>query len=139
MAKTVKQKPVVKKAKSVRPKPLRKKELVTLMMDKTDFSKQDTLLFLDSFNELIQEELKTKKIFLVQDIGRIILVDKPERMARNPRTGEQVKVPPKTVLKFRFAKQLKTALGLVKTESKNKGKVSKKKTDKAKTTSKKKK
>jgi len=38
------------------------------------------------------------------------LVERKERMARNPRTGEMVQVPAKKVVKFKVAKACKEAI-----------------------------
>ena len=39
--------------------------------------------------------------------GKMVKINKPKRIAINPMTGEKITVPPKTVVKFRFAKAFK--------------------------------
>ena len=43
-------------------------------------------------------------------IGKLVLVDRKERMGRNPATGESILIPAKTVVKFRVAKACKEAV-----------------------------
>lgn len=43
----------------------------------------------------------------IKDFGRLQIVHRPARTARNPATGETVDVPAKSVPKFTFAKKLK--------------------------------
>ena len=43
-------------------------------------------------------------------LGKLILVKRKARMGRNPATGEAIKIPAKTVLKFRVAKAAKDAV-----------------------------
>jgi DNA-binding protein HU-beta len=47
----------------------------------------------------------------VPGFGKFKVTDKPERQARNPKTGEIMTVPPKRVFKFTAAKQLKDRIG----------------------------
>jgi DNA-binding protein HU-beta len=47
----------------------------------------------------------------IPGFGKFKVTDKPERQARNPKTGEMMTVPPKRVFKFTPAKQLKDRIG----------------------------
>ena len=40
-------------------------------------------------------------------VGKLVVVKRKARMGRNPQTGEAIKIPAKTVLKFRIAKAMK--------------------------------
>jgi DNA-binding protein HU-beta len=40
-------------------------------------------------------------------LGKLIKVKRPARMGRNPATGATIKIPAKTVVKFRVAKAAK--------------------------------
>ncbi len=48
--------------------------------------------------------------FTIPGLGKLIKVRRKARMGRNPATGEQIKIPAKTVLKFRIAKIAKDAV-----------------------------
>jgi DNA-binding protein HU-beta len=48
--------------------------------------------------------------FTLPGIGKLVKVRRKARMGRNPATGESIKIPAKTVLKFRIAKAAKDAV-----------------------------
>ena len=45
--------------------------------------------------------------FVFPGVGKLVVVKRKARMGRNPQTGEAIKIPAKTVLKFRIAKAMK--------------------------------
>jgi len=65
---------------------------------------------LDSLGSLAIAEVKKNGVFVVPGLGRLVRVDRKARMGRNPATGEAIKIPAKTVVKARIAKQLKDAV-----------------------------
>lgn len=48
--------------------------------------------------------------FTVPGLGKLVKIKRKARMGRNPATGEAIKIPAKTVLKFRIAKAAKDAV-----------------------------
>ena len=58
---------------------------------------------------LAQRSLKTGE-FVLPGVGRLVRVDRKARMGRNPATGEAIKIPAKTVVRFRVSKSLKEAV-----------------------------
>ncbi|MBM4148492.1 MAG: HU family DNA-binding protein [Lentisphaerae bacterium] len=48
--------------------------------------------------------------FTIPGIGKLVKVRRKARIGRNPKTGEAIKIPAKTVLKFRIAKAAKDAV-----------------------------
>jgi DNA-binding protein HU-beta len=48
--------------------------------------------------------------FTIPGLGKLIKQKRKARMGRNPATGEAIKIPAKTVLKFRIAKAAKDAV-----------------------------
>ena len=48
--------------------------------------------------------------FIFPGIGKLVLVKRKARVGRNPATGEQIKIPAKTVVKMRIAKTCKDAI-----------------------------
>ena len=48
--------------------------------------------------------------FTIHGLGKLIKIKRKARMGRNPATGEAIKIPAKTVLKFRVAKAAKDAI-----------------------------
>lgn len=47
--------------------------------------------------------------FTLPGIGKLVVVKRKARTGRNPATGEAIKIPAKTVVKFRLAKACKDA------------------------------
>lgn len=48
--------------------------------------------------------------FTIPGLGKLVKVKRKARMGRNPATGATIKIPAKTVLKFRIAKAAKDAV-----------------------------
>lgn len=48
--------------------------------------------------------------FTIPGLGKLVKVKRKARTGRNPATGEAIKIPAKTVLKFRIAKAAKDAV-----------------------------
>ena len=71
-------------------------------------SKKATGEFIQELVVLAYKE--AKKGFVVPGLGKLVLVDRKQRMGRNPKTGEQILIPAKKVVKFRIAKQAKDAI-----------------------------
>jgi DNA-binding protein HU-beta len=63
---------------------------------------------LDSLTALAYKEAKNG--FPIPGLGKIVLMKRKARIGRNPATGESIKIPAKTVLKFRIAKAAKEAI-----------------------------
>jgi DNA-binding protein HU-beta len=65
----------------------------------------------DAVEALVQMAYKgAKDGFTIPGLGKLVKVRRKARIGRNPATGEQIKIPPKTVLKFRIAKAAKDAV-----------------------------
>ena len=47
---------------------------------------------------------------MVPGMGKAVKANRKARMGRNPQTGEAIKIPAKTVVKFRLAKAYKEAV-----------------------------
>ncbi|MBI5902343.1 MAG: HU family DNA-binding protein [Deltaproteobacteria bacterium] len=75
---------------------------------KTGAPRKTVKEILESFAELAYQEAKNS--FTVPGIGKLVLVDRKERMGRNPQTGEPIKIPAKKVVKFKIAKACKDAV-----------------------------
>jgi DNA-binding protein HU-beta len=87
-----------------------KSQVLAAMAEKTGMSKKDVAMFMEKMVELAYSEVKKSGEFNIQGLGKLVKVHRKERMGRNPATGEAIKIPAKTVVKFRVAKQAKDAL-----------------------------
>ena len=85
-----------------------KTQTIAAMAEKTGLSKAQVSDFLEQFAALAVIEAKDG--FVLPGLGKLVLVNRKERMGRNPATGEQILIPAKTVVKFRVAKACKEAV-----------------------------
>ena len=91
-------------------KPLTKAQLVTALSEKLNMSKKDVSTFLDTLADLACKEAKKKDSFVLPGFGKLVKVKRKARMGRNPATGAEIKIPAKTVVKFRVAKACKDGI-----------------------------
>ncbi len=87
---------------------LSKSEVAGALAEKTNVSKQTAEAMLDCLAQLAYANAKDE--FTVPGIGKLIVVDRKARIARNPQTGAEIQVPAKKALKFRIAKAAKDAI-----------------------------
>ncbi len=71
-------------------------------------SKKQVKALLDGLTKLAYKEAKNG--FPIPGLGKIVLMKRKARIGRNPATGATIKIPAKTVLKFRIAKAAKEAI-----------------------------
>ena len=89
-------------------KPMTKKQIVDNLATKLGQPKKVAETFIAEYTQLAYKE--AKKGFTMPGLGKLVLVKRKARKGRNPATGQEIKIPAKTVLKFRIAKQAKDAV-----------------------------
>ncbi len=87
-----------------------KAQLVTALAEKTGLSKKDVSNFMEVMAEMTYSEVKKNGECLVPGFGKLVKAKRKAREGRNPATGETIKIPAKTVVKFRLAKAVKDAV-----------------------------
>jgi len=85
-----------------------KTQTVAALAEKTGLTKAQVNDFLEALANLGYTEARNG--FTIPGIGKLVLVDRKERMGRNPATGESILIPAKTVVKFRVAKVCKESV-----------------------------
>ena len=91
-------------------KPMTKGQVVGRMAEMLEISKKTAAAGLDGIAALAVSETKKVGSFVLPGIGKLVLSKRKARMGRNPATGEPIKIPAKTVVKFRLAKSFKDAV-----------------------------
>jgi DNA-binding protein HU-beta len=91
-------------------KVMTKAQLVTLVADKAGFTKATANQVLDLIAATAVAETKKNGQFIIPGIGKAVKASRKARMGRNPQTGAAIKIPAKTVVKFRVAKAFKDAV-----------------------------
>lgn len=89
---------------------MNKVDLVRAAMERFEMSRKDAVALVDGIFEDIQSAVCSGEAVKIPGFGQFKVRDRAARMARNPATGEQVKVPAKRVFKFLPAKALKEAV-----------------------------
>ena len=82
-------------------------ELIQALADGADLERRQAKAFLDSLSDLVERNIKKGGEVPLRGLGKFKVQKRKARMGRNPATGEAIKIPAKTVVKFTVAKQLK--------------------------------
>lgn len=95
----------------VKVKPMTKSALIAKMAEKLNVPRRQVSDFLDTLTGLAVEETNRAGQFQIHGIGKLVKATRKARTGVNPKTKEKIQIPEKTVLKFRFAKSCKDAIG----------------------------
>lgn len=87
-----------------------KKEFIGVIAGKAGVSKKDTEAVYDALWASIVENLKAGEKVQVTGFGTFEVRERPERAAKNPRTGETVKVAASKAPAFKAGKALKDSI-----------------------------
>ena len=91
-------------------KVMTKTQVVSHLADKVGLQKKAAAGVLEELVGLATKECKSGGQFVVPGIGKAVKAHRKERTGRNPQTGATIKIPAKTVVKFRLAKSFKDAV-----------------------------
>lgn len=89
---------------------LTKSQMLDMLSSSTGSSKKEAANWLNCLVNLAYKQVKSAGEFVIPGLGKLVKVNRPARMGRNPATGQQIKIAAKTVVKFRVAKQAKDAV-----------------------------
>ena len=87
-----------------------KSQIVAHLAGKAGLPKKTAAAVLEELVTLATKEAKSGGQFVVPVLGKAVKANRKARMGRNPQTGEAIKIPAKTVVKFRLAKAFKEAV-----------------------------
>ena len=91
-------------------KPMTKTQLVAALAEDMGTDKKTAGAALDAICNLITREVSGGGAVTLPGIGKISCRERPERMVRNPATGEQFKKEADKVVKMTIAKALKDSV-----------------------------
>jgi len=91
-------------------KGMTKSEVLNAVAEKTGKTRKEVAEFIEILVTLAYDEAKKSGEFTLPGLGKLLKKHRDARMGRNPATGEQIKIPAKTVVKFRVAKAAKDAI-----------------------------
>jgi len=87
-----------------------KSQVLATLAEQTNLTKKDVTSVVDAMAELGYKEVKKNGEFIVVGFGKMVKAKRKARMGRNPMTGEEIKIPAKTVVKFRLSKAAKESV-----------------------------
>ena len=87
-----------------------KSQIVAHLADKTGLQKKQAAAILEELATLAEKETKSGGQFVVPGLGKAVKAHRKARTGRNPQTGAAIKIPARTVVKFRLAKAFKDAV-----------------------------
>jgi len=87
-----------------------KSQMLSELAEKTELTKKDVTAVLDELTALAYKEVKNNGEFALPGFGKLVKSKRKARIGRNPATGEEIKIPAKTVIKFRIGKAAKDAI-----------------------------
>ncbi len=87
-----------------------KSQLMAELAAKSGYTKKEVVAFMDLIMKTAFAQVKKNGEFVLPGFGKLVKVKRAARMGRNPATGAEIKIPAKTVVKFRVAKAAKEAL-----------------------------
>ncbi len=89
---------------------LTKADLAQHLMDRLQLGKKDADLLVNTFLESVVQSLRVGEGVELRGFGSFRLRDRKARQGRNPRSGENIQVPPKRVVYFKLGKELRSKL-----------------------------
>src|SRR5437868_665615 len=95
------------KAKSGKVSPMTKSQLIGHLSEKFEMSRRVAGEVIAELADLAVNETKKKGQFVFPGIGKLVKANRKARVGVNPKTKEKIKIPAKTVVKFRVAKACK--------------------------------
>ncbi|AIO18971.1 DNA-binding protein HU [Candidatus Izimaplasma bacterium HR1] len=95
--------------KPVKPKPAvkTKKQIIEMMDETTDLSKNKANKFLKFFAEVVKQQLASRDDVELEGIGFFTTIEMPAKEAVNPQTNEKIVVPAHHQVRLRFDEEIK--------------------------------
>ena len=91
-------------------KAMSKSALVSMLAEKVGVTRSLATTMLETLASTAVTETRKNGQFVIPGIGKAVKANRKARMGRNPQTGAAIKIPAKTVVKFRMAKAFKEAV-----------------------------
>lgn len=86
---------------------MNKSQLINDLAEQSQLSKVEVKHLVDTLFEKIESKLQEGEKVVLSGFGVFSVVNVAERVGRNPRTGEQVKIAPRRTVRFRPTIDLK--------------------------------
>ena len=85
-------------------------EIVGHLADKTGLTKAQAKDFFNNLSDLAKKEVRNNGEFTIPGFGKLVKAHRKAREGRNPATGQPIRIPAKTTVKFRVGKAMKDSV-----------------------------
>ena len=89
---------------------MNKTELIVALAQKAEITKKDAEKAVNAFVDVVAEALKEGAKVQLVGFGTFEAKERPARVARNPRTGEEIKIEASKTASFKVGKALKDSI-----------------------------
>ena len=89
---------------------MNRSQLLNQLAERNEWTRREADAFLTSFTDLITASVAKGEDVAISGFAKFRRIDRPARMARNPATGEQVRVAAKRVARITPLKAFKDAV-----------------------------
>lgn len=89
---------------------MNKTELIIALAQKAEITKKDAEKAVNAFVDVVSAALKDGDKVQLVGFGTFEAKERPARVARNPRTGEEIKIEASKTASFKVGKALKDSL-----------------------------
>ena len=97
-------------SKASTPKRMSQTEVLSHFAEKFELKRTQVKEMFEELASLAGSEVKKNGQFMLPGFGKLVLSERKAREGRNPATGETIKIPAKTTLKFRIGKAMKDSV-----------------------------
>ncbi len=84
-----------------------KADIIAQVYEKLGFSKRESSSTVEQFFDIVKSSLINGINVKISGLGNFIVRKKKARKGRNPQTGNEIEIAPRTVLAFRHSQVLK--------------------------------
>ena len=85
-------------------------EVLRHFAERFDLKRANVKEIFEELADLASTQVKKNGEFTLPGFGKMVLAKRKAREGRNPQTGETIKIPAKTTLKFRLGKGIKDSV-----------------------------
>lgn len=89
---------------------MNKQELVKAVAEKSGVTQKDVDAVINGFIDTVKEQLAKHEDVQLVGFGTFEVAKRAARLGRNPKTGEEIKIPESLTPKFKVGKGLKDAI-----------------------------
>ncbi len=90
---------------------MKKSDIIEMLLEEfPDIDRKTVANIVNGTFESMMEALADGKKIEIRGLGTFRVKSRPAKVARNPKTGEKITVPPKKVVHFKIGKLLKAKL-----------------------------